>query len=138
MSLFYTDRHRLGGNWWEKDLSCFNIFSVYRNGTKYTLRGVCGNPYTCVKSKWIRSSDQCRWKGKCLDLDDKREGWICRKDRAGVPRMFPEKRYTWYRDVCHYIVPIYKNGVKRTLPYACGNPHTCVHGKWIPQFYRKQ
>ncbi|GFN86410.1 lymphocyte antigen 75 [Plakobranchus ocellatus] len=119
-----------------KPPDCYHEGSIYRNGTELSLPDACGNPYTCIKSKWIPSSDQCRWSGECLNIDDKRYGRICRKDRAGVPNIFLEEVYTWYRYACFYQEKMYTNGTEHTFFDACGNPHTCVHGRWIPKIYQ--
>ncbi|GFO07973.1 macrophage mannose receptor 1 [Plakobranchus ocellatus] len=69
----------------------------YRENTQMTISDKCGNPHICFYTYWRPVLYQCRWDGKCFELNYKRDGYTCRKDKDGRANWILDKLFKlWY------------------------------------------
>ncbi|GFO45769.1 macrophage mannose receptor 1 [Plakobranchus ocellatus] len=116
---------------------CYYKGTIYRHGSWVILNDKCGNPHSCIMGGWKPTTNQCRSDdGSCFEINEKRDNWICRKDQHGEAKWFWHIVFIDSAYGCIYKHEVFKNSTVLTFPDACGNPHTCINGRWVPAIYQ--
>ncbi|GFN94879.1 macrophage mannose receptor 1 [Plakobranchus ocellatus] len=79
------------------------------------------------------SQKECRMAdGSFLDIYHYRDGYTCYETSLGGLILISDRVLIVSQYKCFYQRKSFIHRTVLTFPYVCGDPHTCINGKWIP------